>query len=114
MIVDNLAAWREAFPPPVTCGNFARMLGTVRKHFKITHDEARHSFISYHVAAHRSLGDAALQAGNSESFIKRHYLNLHPREEAGQFFRIVPDPKRRRAGLAPEKETNPNPQLKAV
>jgi hypothetical protein len=113
-ISDNLAAWLEAFPPPLTCGNFGRMLSAVKKHFKITHDEARHSFISYHVAAHRSLGDAALQAGNSESIIKRHYLNLHPREEGGEFFRIVPDPKRRRAVLAPEKETNPNPHLKAV
>jgi len=113
-ISDNLAAWLEAFPPPLTCGNFGRMLTKVKKHFKITHDEARHSFISYHVAAHRSLGDAALQAGNSESIIKRHYLNLHPREEGGEFFRIVPDPKRRRAVMAPEKEINPNSHLKAV
>lgn len=113
-ISDNLAAWLEAFPPPVTCGNFGRMLTQVKKHFNITHDEARHSFISYHVAAHRSIGDAALQAGNSEAIIKRHYLNLHPREEGGVFFRIVPDRKRRRAVLAPEKETNSNPHLVAI
>jgi hypothetical protein len=74
----------------------------------------RYSFISYHVAAHRSLGDAALQAGNSESIIKCHYLNLHPREEGGQFFRIVPDLKRHRAVLAPEKAVNPNLHLVAV
>jgi hypothetical protein len=55
-----------------------------------------------------------LQAGNSESIIKRHYLNLHPREEGGLFFRIVPDKERRRAVLAPEKEANPNPHLVAV
>ena len=114
MISDNLAAWLEAFPPPLTCGNFGRMLTEVKRHFNITHDEARHSFISYHVANHRSIGDAALQAGNSESIIKRHYLNLHPREEGGQFFRIVPDPKRRRAVLAPVKEANLNPHLIAV
>jgi hypothetical protein len=113
-ISDNLAAWLEAFPPPITCGNFGRMLGAVKKHFNITHDEARHSFISYHVAAHRSLGDAALQAGNSESIIKRHYLNLHPREEGGQFFRIVPDPKRRRAVLAPATEVKSGKHLKAI
>lgn len=113
-ISDNLAAWLVAFPPPLTCGNFGRLLTEVKKHFKITHDEARHSFISYHVAAHRSLGDAALQAGNSESIIKRHYLNLHPRDEGGQFFRIVPDQKARRAVLAPEKAANPNPHLVAV
>jgi hypothetical protein len=113
-ISDNLAAWLEAFPPPITCGNFGRMLTEVKKHFKITHDEARHSFISYHVAAYRSIGDAALQAGNSESIIKRHYLNLHPREEGGQFFRIVPDPKRRRAVLAPATEVKSGKHLKAI
>jgi hypothetical protein len=113
-ISDNLAAWLEAFPPPVTTGNFGRMLSAVKKHFCLSHDEARHSFISYHVALHRSLGDAALQAGNSETIIRRHYLNLHPREEGGQFFRIVPDPKHRRAVLAPETVANPKPHLVAV
>jgi hypothetical protein len=79
------------------CRNFGRMMTKVKKHFNVTPDETRHSFISYHVALHRSLGDAALQAGNSESIIKRHYLNLHPREEGDAFFHIVPDPKLRRA-----------------
>lgn len=114
MISENLAAWLEAFPAPVTCGNFGRMLTEVKKHFRITHDETRHSFISYHVALHRSLGDAALQAGNSESIIKRHYLNLHPREEGGQYFRIVPDPKRRRAVAGPEPESKPETHLRVV
>jgi len=31
----------------------------------------RHSFISYHIALHRSTGDAALRAGNSELIIMR-------------------------------------------
>ncbi len=113
-ISDNLAAWLEAFPPPLTCRNFGRMLTQVKKHFNITHDEARHSFISYHVAANRSLGDVALQAGNSEAIIKRHYLNLHPREEGIAFFRIVPDPECRRAVLAPWKELNLNSHLVAI
>jgi hypothetical protein len=62
----------------------------VRKHFNLSHDEARHSFISYHVALHRSIGDAALQAGNSESIVKRHYLNTHSREEGREYFRLIP------------------------
>lgn len=113
-ISDNLAAWLEAFPAPVTCKNFGRMLSLVKKQFHITHDEARHSFISYHIAAHRSIGDAALQAGNSEAIIKRHYLNLHPREEGGVFFSIVPDPMRRRAMFAPKNEANHTPHLVAI
>ncbi|OYV03865.1 MAG: hypothetical protein CFE26_19910 [Verrucomicrobiales bacterium VVV1] len=114
VISDNLAAWLEAFPGPITPPNFGRMRDLVRKRFGMTHDEARHSYISFHVALHRSLGDAALQAGNSESIIRRHYLNLRPREEGSKFFRIVPDPKRRRATLALEKEANPSPHLVAV
>ncbi|MGB6219390.1 hypothetical protein [Haloferula sp.] len=33
---------------------------------------------------------SALQTGNSESIVRRHYLNLHPREDGEKFFRIVP------------------------
>lgn len=113
-ISDNLAAWLKAFPPPVTPPKHGKLLEKARKHFKLTHDEARHSFISYHVAMHRSLGDAALQAGNSESIIRRHYLNLHPREDGEIFWRIVPDTKRRRAVLATESKQVEKPHLRAV
>lgn len=90
-ISDNLAAWLEAAPGPVIPVNFDRMAKLIRRHFGLSHDEARHSFISYHVAIHRSLGDAALQAGNSESIIRKHYLNLHPREDGEAFFGILPE-----------------------
>jgi hypothetical protein len=76
------------------------MAKTIRRHFNLDHDEARHSFISYHVSVYRSVGDVALQAGNSESIVRRHYLNLHPREDGDQFFRIVPAGDRRGAVLA--------------
>lgn len=75
---------------------------------------ADRQFISYHVAVHRFMGDAALQVGNSESIIKRHCLNLHPREDGEQFFRIVPDPMRRRAVLAAATTAGANPHLRAV
>jgi hypothetical protein len=94
--------------------NFEAMNKKVRKHFDLSHDEARHSFISYHVAFHRSIGDAALQAGNSESIVKRHYLNTHTRDEGGKFFRIIPNPKLRRAVLAPEPKASATPHLKAI
>ncbi len=96
-ISGNLAAWLAATPPPAIPVNFDRMAKTIRRHFKLDHDEARHSFISYHVALFRSVGDAALQAGNSEGIVRRHYLNLHPREEGDSFFRIVPSGDRRGA-----------------
>jgi hypothetical protein len=50
----------------------------------------RHTFISMHVAKYRSIGEAALQAGNSESIIRKHYLDLKSTAEAEQFFSIMP------------------------
>jgi hypothetical protein len=50
----------------------------------------RHTFISMHVAKYRSMGEAALQAGNSESIIRKHYLDLKTPAEAEQFFGIMP------------------------
>jgi len=99
-ISENLAAWLAIAPAPVIPTNFDRMAKTIRRHFNLDHDEARHSFISYHVSVYRSVGDVALQAGNSESIVRRHYLNLHPREDGDQFFRIVPAGDRRGAVLA--------------
>jgi hypothetical protein len=42
------------------------------------------------VGAFRSVGDASLQAGNSEAVIRKHYLDLKSTEEAEQFWKIVP------------------------
>ena len=50
----------------------------------------RHTYISMTVGAFRSVGDAALQAGNSEAIIRKHYLDLKSVEEADEFWRIVP------------------------
>jgi hypothetical protein len=36
------------------------------------------------------MGEAALQAGNSESIIRKHYLDLKSPAEAEQFFGILP------------------------
>lgn len=96
-IPDNLLKWLQQFPGDCMPRNFANLNKRVRKRFQFAHDEARHSFISYHVALHRSIGDAALQAGNSESIVKRHYLNTHTREEGEEYFGIIPDLAWRRA-----------------
>ena len=110
-ISDNLAAWLKAFPGDLIPTNFEALNKKARKHFELSHDEARHSFISYHVALHRSIGDAALQAGNSEAIVKRHYLNTHAQDEGRDFFRIIPDLKKRKATLA-ELKTNLTPHLR--
>ena len=111
-ITDNLAAWLHAFPGEIIPMNYEALNRKARKHFQLSHDEQRHSFISYHVALHRSIGDASLEAGNSESIVKRHYLNTHTREEVDEFFRIIPGT--RRAVLSTP-DTAPAPaHLKAI
>ncbi len=50
----------------------------------------RHTFISMFVAKFRSIGEAALQAGNSETIIRKHYLDLKDAAEAEEFWGILP------------------------
>jgi hypothetical protein len=71
--------------------NFSDKYTKARKPFELQQDEARHSFISYYVALYRSIGDAALQAGNTEKVIHEHYLDHPSQEEGAQFFSIVPN-----------------------
>ncbi|RRJ96385.1 site-specific integrase [Opitutaceae bacterium TAV4] len=92
-IQPNLAAWLRAYPltkfaivPP----NATNTRRPVFARFDLTPDVLRHTFISMFVAKFRSMGDAALQAGNSESIIRKHYLDLKSAAEAEQFFGILP------------------------
>ncbi len=92
-IQPNLAAWLRAYPLesfPIWPRGFKRLRLAFRKKFNLSHDILRHTFISMFVGKFRSLGEAALQAGNSESIIKKHYLDLKTREEAEEFFSIRP------------------------
>lgn len=93
-IQPNLKRWLERYPLPeegaVPKPNAERILRDVRQRFELGHDVLRHTYISMTVGAFRSVGDAALQAGNSEAVIRKHYLDLKSIEEADQFWRIVP------------------------
>jgi integrase len=92
-IQPNLAIWLRAYPLekfPIVPKNMTKMRGRVFDAFGLTHDVLRHTFISMFVAKFRSMGEAALQAGNSESIIRKHYLDLKNPAEAERFFNIVP------------------------
>jgi hypothetical protein len=92
-IQPNLAAWLQAYPLddfPIMPVGFKRLRLKFRKHFKLSHDILRHTFISMFVGKFRSMGDAALQAGNSEAIIRKHYLDLKSSAEAEEFFAILP------------------------
>jgi integrase len=103
-IQPNLAAWLRAYPldeypvipPKDKMKNVVGKIGRIRRQFKLSHDVLRHTFISMHVAKYRSMGDAALQAGNSETIIRRHYLNVTTSQEAEMFFAILPRKKHRK------------------
>ncbi len=92
-IQPNLAAWLRAYPLgrfPIIPKNAVNMHRKICIKFGLTHDVLRHTFISMFVAKFRSMGEAALQAGNSESIIRKHYLDLKSPAEADKFFGILP------------------------
>ena len=94
-IQPNYALWLKKYPIedfplfPEDLGLDTAMRH-IREKFKIPYDGLRHTYISMLVGSFRSVKDAALQAGNSESIIKKHYLDLKTVEEADRFWRIIP------------------------
>lgn len=93
VIQPNLAAWLRAYPLekfPLVVGNFQQRCSALRNKFTLSHDVMRHTFISMFVGKFRSIGEAAIQAGNSESIIRRHYLDLKTTAEAEEFWSILP------------------------
>jgi len=93
VIQPNLAAWLRAYPLgefPIVVANFQKRRRKFSKRFGLTHDVLRHTFISMFVGKYRSMGEAALQAGNSESIIRKHYLDLKSTAEGEEFFNILP------------------------
>lgn len=114
-ISENLRRWLEFTEgKPVIPENYDRLVKRARAKFKLGHDETRHSFISFHVALHRSVGEAALQAGNSESIVKKHYLSQkYTSDDGAKYFSIVPTATHKRAKFD-TKATSNNKRLKAV
>jgi len=91
-IQPNLAGWLQVYPfKPLKPSYVEYHRGKITKRFALTHDVMRHTFISMFVAKYRSMGEAALQAGNSEAIIRRHYLDLKSAAEADEFFGIRPE-----------------------
>jgi len=108
-IQPNLTAWLRAYPLekfPVAIGDFYERRAKIGKEFGLTHDVMRHTFISMFVAKYRSIGEAAIQAGNSESIIRKHYLDLKTTKEAESFFSIMP--KHAKVSAAPSAATLAN------
>lgn len=93
-IQPNLAAWLKAYPPtderPIVPKNLQHVRARIAKSYGLSHDIMRHTFISMFVAKFRSIGEAAIQAGNSEAIIRKHYLDMKSQTEAEAFYGIIP------------------------
>lgn len=92
-IQPNLAAWLSAYPLveyPILPINLPNTHRAVFEKFGLGHDVLRHTFISMFVGKFRSVGEAALQAGNSEEVIRKFYLDLKAPAEGERFFSILP------------------------
>lgn len=92
-IQPNLKEWLKAYPIekyPISPANAFDEVTAVRQKFSLGHDVLRHTYISMHVGQFRSMSDTALQAGNSESMIKKHYLNLVAPADTKAFWGIRP------------------------
>jgi hypothetical protein len=92
-IQPNLAEWLVRYPIgkfPIVPKNAKRWITAVRMKFDLTDDVLRHTFISMHVAKFKSLGAAALEAGNSEAMVRKHYLDMVGEAEAEKFWSIGP------------------------
>jgi integrase len=95
----TLKAWlltikKDKRSGPIVSRNLMRPLRAVWKAaglYPWPQDAHRHSFISYR---RTEVGDAmtALEAGTSESIIKRHYKRPVSKEAAARFFAILPAP----------------------
>ena len=92
-IQPNLDQWLRRYPLseyPIFSLGFPRMYKDVRQSFSLGHDVLRHTFISMLVGKFRSVGDASLQAGNSEAVIRRYYLDVKSVAEAESFWNVYP------------------------
>jgi len=91
---DNCVAWCRIgmeLPPP----NWRKRFDKVRLVAGIDEwppDCMRHSFASYHLAAHGSADQTAAQMGHrSTEMIFQHYRELVPKKEAEKFWQILPE-----------------------
>ena len=92
-IQPNLKAWLDKYPLnkyPIVPAHCKIHIEHIRREYSLTADVLRHTYISMLVGKFRSIGDAALQAGNSESMIRKHYLDVKSVEESEKFWGILP------------------------
>jgi hypothetical protein len=91
IIRPALAAWLTRYGLDILPIGYDRHLKAIRKEMQLGHDVLRHTFFSMHVAAFKSVGEAALEGGNTEAVLKKHYLNLATYTEGDEFWNTLPE-----------------------
>jgi hypothetical protein len=85
-----LHEWLTRFGGEILPPNSDRLVKHIRAKFALGHDVLRHTFFSFLVGAEGSVERAALEGGNTESILRRHYLNTSTATEAADFWKILP------------------------
>ena len=85
-----LHTWLTRFGGEILPPNSDRRIKHIRAKFSLGHDVLRHTFFSYLVGTDGSVEKAALQGGNTEKVLRRHYLNMVTANEATEFWQILP------------------------
>ena len=95
---DNCLAWLKLneFSLPITnsAHQWTAFLKDAKKalgHDKWPHDCLRHSYCSYALRKYESAGKVALNAGNNEGTLYKHYLKAVTKAEAEAFWNIFPE-----------------------
>jgi hypothetical protein len=90
----NLQAWLDKFRGDICPPGYAHDMIAIRKVCGMDNaagrDVCRHTFISNHIATYKSFADAAIEAGNSETIIRKHYFNRVSPGDSLKFWQIVP------------------------
>ncbi|WP_417206454.1 hypothetical protein [Akkermansia sp.] len=89
-IQPNLRRWLERYTGPILPSNHDRLIKHIRRHFSLSHDQLRHTFFSAWVSAFHSVGSAAIVGGNTETIVKRHYLNQLTETDGMDIWSIAP------------------------
>jgi hypothetical protein len=95
-IQPNLAAWLSAYDGDIIPPSLENDAQKIREKFGLSRDVLRHTFITMHVMAFDSFASTALEAGNTESIIRKHYFGLATNADAKRFWEIIPESSNRK------------------
>lgn len=87
----NLLAWLERYPvtPDALRGGNANEYAAIRAKWAVPHDGLRHTSVSACAALH-GITEAVVRHGNSERICLDNYMDLMTKDEAADFYSIMP------------------------